>query len=77
MLALTQKILSRRTRRVNAIVIMSCMNSFECRVGRLTIPIVRGVLLVQVTRSTCRNSTQYFDTMHYDFSMAAFIRTIE
>ncbi len=53
------------------------MNSFECRVGRLTIPIVRGVLLDQVTRSTCCTSTQYFDTMHYDFSMAASIRTVE
>jgi hypothetical protein len=72
MLALTQKILSRRTRRV----IISCIHSLECSVGRLTIPIVQGVLLDQVTRGTCRNFSQYFDTMHHGFPTAVSIRII-
>ena len=77
MLALTQKILSRPTRRVNAVVIMSCMNSLACSVGCLTIPIDRGILLGQVTRGTCRNSSQYFDTMHHEFPTAVSIRIID
>ncbi len=77
MLALTQKILSRPTRRVNAVVIMSCIHSLACSVGRLTIPIVHGVLLDQVTRGTYRNSSQYFDTMHQEFPTAVSIRIID
>jgi hypothetical protein len=76
MLALTQKILSRRTRRVKAVAIISCIHSLECSVGRLTIPIVQGVLLDQVTRGTCRNFSQYFDTMHHGFPTAVSIRII-
>ena len=61
----------------NAVVIISCIHSLECSVGRLTIPIVQGVLLDQVTRGTCRNFSHYFDTMHQEFPTAVSIRIID